>query len=119
MAFKPVGGTASVTYKKFKEVGDSVEGYYIGSDVQEGNYGPQDRHLIKTKDGSIVAFNGGPQSLDSRMAIAKKGLLTRVTLSGIGQAKRKGMSPPKFFLVVQDDEDTIPVEESTNEKSLG
>lgn len=118
MALKPVRGTASVTYKKFKEIGDSVEGYYVGSDVQEGNYGPQDRHLIRTEGGSVVAFNGGPQSLDSQMALAKVGLRTRITLAGIGEPKKKGMHPPKFFEIAQDEEDTIEVE-STNEKTLG
>lgn len=119
MALKSVRGTGSVTYKKFKEVGDTVEGYYLGSDVQEGNYGPQDRHLIRTENGIVVAFNGGPASLDSQMALAKTGRFTRIVLSNIGQPKKKGMHPPKFFEVAQDDEDTIEVESNATDKTLG
>jgi hypothetical protein len=118
MAFKPVRvSTTGVSYFKFKEVGDSAEGIYTGSDVQEGDYGPQDRHLIKTEAGTILAFNGGPKSLDEQMALAKPGLLTRVTLVGIGQPKKKGMHPPKFFEVVQDE--TVSEVESSNDKTLG
>lgn len=107
MAFKPVFDAGNAQVRKFESVGDSIEGYYMGSFDFEGDYGPNKKHVFQTAAGAEVVF--GQAHLKQLLPSVKPGTMVRITLTGELAAKKKGRQPMKMFKIEQDTENTTEV----------
>ena len=111
MAFEEVGGSGGDWFK-FGNVGDTFEGYYIGMREEDGKFGPQRVYSFQTVEGNTTQIGGTKllnQDFDSVTKPVVKGRLTRVTFRK--EVPTKFGNPAKVFLVEQDKEKTVDVED--------
>jgi hypothetical protein len=107
MAFKPVFDAGNAQVRKFENVGDQLEGYYMGSFDFEGDYGPNKKHVFQTSNGAEVVF--GQAHLKQLLPSVKPGTMVRITLTGELAAKKKGRQPMKMFQIEQDTDNVTEV----------
>jgi len=108
MAFvlKPDSGGGDTL--KFKNIGDSVTGIYLGSqDYPEGRFGPTVKHIFKTKAGIKVAFFR-PGSQPDSLLKGETGKLVCLTFASTKDVN-KGNDMKVFKLEV--DNEYVPTEE--------
>ncbi len=107
MAFEPVFDAGNAQVRKFESVGDTVEGYYMGSFDFDGDYGPTKRHVFQTESGAEIIF--GQAHLKQLLPTVKPGTMVRITMTGELAPKKKGQHPMKLFKIEQDKKNTIEV----------
>jgi hypothetical protein len=102
MAFKPVN-EGNFGRIQFANPGDSVTGYYLGSEEIEIKGEPATRHNFKTTTG--IASCLGTKMLDEELEKVDTGVLARVTYQG----KRKGKTGREYkaFLIEADADDRL------------
>lgn len=88
------------------DVGQSMEGYYLGSDTFEHNGDELTKHLFKNDDGETNSIVGS-YVLNTELKQVEKGTRTRVTYNGKGTNKRG--KPYHKWTVEFDDEDKVAV----------
>ena len=82
---------------KFEEIGDSIEGTYMGSGRQTVSGDLTTRHDFETKTGPM--FFWGSTVLDGRLRLAAMGDYVRVTYIGNTEQTYKGGNPAKLYSV--------------------
>ncbi len=107
MAYEPLFDASNATPYKFEKVGDTLEGYYMGSFDFQGDYGPTKKHIFQTQAGAVVVF--GQRNLIQQLPTARVGAMTLITLTGELPNKKKGMHPMNLFGIQQDKKNTIEV----------
>lgn len=107
MAFERVFDASNGSVYKFEQVGDILEGYFMGSFDYEGDYGPTKKHTFKTEKGPVVIF--GQRSLMQQLPSVKPGVMVRITYANDLPPKKKGQSPMKLFTIEQDKKNTTEV----------
>jgi hypothetical protein len=74
---------------KFETKGDSLTGYYLGSQDFQGDFGPTKKHLFKTETGvKIVIGQGYLTNLLTGSDPVAPGTLVRVTFEGTKKGKK-------------------------------
>lgn len=107
MAFEKVFDAGQATVKKFENVGDKIEGYYMGSFDFEGDYGLTKKHVFQTENGAELVF--GQRHLIQQLPTIKPGTMVRVVYTEDLAPKKKGQHPMKLFSFEQDKKNTIDV----------
>jgi hypothetical protein len=90
---------------KFETVGQSLQGYYVGSFEHNGDYGQTQKHLFKNDKGLWTVF--GQKHLIDMLNGIEPGILVRVTFAGNRPSKKKGFNPMKLFEIEYDEEDRL------------
>lgn len=117
MAFKKVVAANNATVVKFENIGDVIEGYYLGSFDHVGDYGPTKKHLFQTKTGTVVVF--GQKNLTDELPKFPVGSSLRVIYTSSLAPTKKGRHPMKLFEFEKDDTDNMDmtsVDVSTTEE---
>lgn len=100
---------------KFENPGDTLKGYYLGTQEAEGKYGPCLKHLFKTDSGVKVTF--GSKGLNDLLEGEKPGTLAEIVYTHDQQGKDKKKAAMKMFDSTWYDSDVLDsseVSESVN-----
>lgn len=110
MALKKVLELNADTTISFKNVGDSIQGYYLGVKNTTTDFGPTKLHIFSTENGTVGAW--GSSQLDRKLTPTPKGT-PGLKLGMLVQAiyttpsvMKKGKRTAKGFDVAFDDEIT-------------
>jgi hypothetical protein len=116
MAFERKVDSGGGDVVKFEKPGDSVTGFYVGSQpFPEGKFGPAIKHILKTAKGMKVVFAKEGSALDQLFS-GEDGNLVRVTFAST-KPSGKG-NPTKIYTLDVDKEQTLdPAEMATSEST--
>jgi hypothetical protein len=98
-------GSAGEVFK-FATVGDSLQGYFVGSEEGTGEFGPHTKYLFKTDSGVKVVF--GSKGLNDILEGENPGPFVTITYVGTKESKKRGRQPMKMFEADWDDENMLP-----------
>lgn len=84
-----------------------IEGYFLGSKDTVSDFGPGKLHIFQTKDGHIGVW--GKSRMNTLLTDDLRGLMVRVTFTGMVAPTKKGRRPSYGYQVEFDDENTIDV----------
>lgn len=82
------------------KVGETIEGYYLGYKLVDGDYGPCKVHAFKTQSGDVGVW--GKTLLDKLLKDEHKGFMCLVTFTGMIPPKKKGRRPAYSYRVQVD-----------------
>jgi hypothetical protein len=123
MAFKKKIDIGTAEGVKFEVIGQSLEGYYMGTFDVVIQQRDVKKHVFKTADGLVSVL--GQAHLTQLLGGIEPGILTRVTY--VGTKKTKQPQPMKLFEVEYDEDqreevgqiqDRAPVEEPAEEEEV-
>lgn len=109
MAFERKVDSSGGDVVKFEKPGDSVTGFYVGSQpFPEGKFGPAIKFILKTPKGVKVIFAKENSAL-AQLFTGEEGKLVRVTFE---RTKPSGKGhPTKLYTIDVDNDQTIDPEE--------
>lgn len=104
MGYKPMFDASNASPFNFVAVGDTLEGYYMGSFPHEGNYGPTQKHIFKDLKTGAALCVMGQTHLKQQLTSATKYACYKVTYVGLQDSSKvkKGKQPMKMFDILED-----------------
>lgn len=84
-----------------------VEGYFLGSKVTTGDYGPGKLHVFQTKDGTVGVW--GKSRLDKLLTTDLVGQMVLVSFTGMIEPTKKGRRPSYGYRLKHDKDNTTDV----------
>lgn len=112
MAFERKKDSGGGEVFKFENPGDTLTGFYLGSEDHTGEFGPTKKHVFKTETGTKVCF--GQTHLTQLLADEEPGYLMIVTFDS---TKKTGRGKPMkvFTLDIDKDQKAAGVEAASFE----
>ena len=99
---------------KFEEEGDTLEGYYLGSETFEYEGDELTKHRVRRDDGKTVSFIGG-SVLNNELPGIPVGSLVRIERGA--DKKLKGGKHMATYQIDYDDEDCIDVSAQSEQRA--